>query len=674
VVMLGYRFWERVYGGDPEIVGRTIRIAGSPYEVVGVTPKRFNSLMTSTLNADVLIPLQMAGSVMGNPGTDFYEARADRRFAVLARLKDGVALESAGARLDVLNRQLREAYPEFGEERSIVAVPYGDVALDPGIDRALQPIAAFLMSVVGLVLLLACTNLATFLLARGTDRKKEIALRLALGARRSALIRQLLTETVLLSLMGGVGGLLIAYWALGLIMGFQPPMPITFTLDYPLDRNVMLFTFGVSAAAGILFGLAPALQSTKPDLAPTLKDEAGTGRQRRFGLRNSLIALQMAISMVLLVGGGLFVRSLGAARDVDVGFTTREAGIVWMDLSLSQSALPRSEWRTLVEELSSRARSLPGIELASVSDHIPLLMSTSWSQYRIPGAEPPPEQTGHRVVRERVDHAYFETMGITLVEGRGFTEEDRAESPRVAVVSEAAARRFWPNESPVGKEFFRDHEGTDRMYRVVGVAGDTKIETLGEPPTPLFWFPITQEMGSELILVARGQPSPPQIVGMLRRMVREVNPGLMVMEAKTMEEHIGVMLFPARMAALLLGFFGVVALVLATVGLYGIVSFAVSRRTREVGIRMSLGADQSAVIGMVLRGALGVVAVGGLAGLAIAVALAQLIRQFLFGMGPGDPLTLIGVPLLLGGVATLAAYIPGRRASQVNPVEALRQD
>jgi predicted permease len=378
----------------------------------------------------------------------------------------------------------------------------------------------------------------------------------------------------------------------------------------------------------------------------------------------------MAISMVLLVGGGLFVRSLGAARNVDVGFTTRDAGILWMDLSLSN--LPRSEWRAQVDQLMERARALPGIETVSVSDHIPLFLGNSSSTFRIPGVEPPPEREGHRVLRERVDHAYFETMGISLVAGRGFTEEDRAESPRVAVVSEAAARRFWPGESPVGKEFFST--GTDRSYLVVGVARDTKIETLGEPPTPLFYFPMTQGLSSDLILVARGQPVPAQIAAMLRRMAREVNPALMIMEAKTMEEHIGVMLFPVRMAALLLGFFGVVALVLATIGLYGIVSFAVSRRTREVGIRMSLGADRRAVIGMVLRGALGVVAVGGFAGLAAAFGLAQLIRQFLFGIAPGDAATLIGVPLLLGSVATLAAYIPGRRASRVNPVEALRHD
>jgi predicted permease len=655
VAMLGHTFWQQAYGGDPEIVGRTIRLAGSLYEVVGVTPDGFGSLLTSTLNTDVFVPIMMAQAVSGKVGTDFYETRGDRRFALLARLGDGVAIESARARLEVLGRQLQEAYPEFGGERTILA---------------LQPVALFLMVVVGLVLLLACTNLATFLLARGTDRKKEIALRLALGARRGALIRQLLTETILLSMLGGAAGVLVAHWTLSLVMGFHPPLPITFTLDAPLDGNVMLFAFAVSVVAGVLFGLAPALQSTKPDLAPTLKDETGTGRQKRFGLRNSLIAFQMAISMVLLVGGGLFVRSLGAARNVNLGFTTREAGILWMDLSLS--SLPRDEWRAQIEELVRRAQALPGIESVSASDHIPLFLGNSFSTYRIPGVQPPPEQEGHRVVRERVDHAFFETMGIPLVAGRGITEEDRAESPRVVVVNEAAAHRFWPGENPVGREVYR--VGSEEAYQVVGVTGDTKIETLGEPPTPLFYFPLAQGLSSDFILVARGQQPPAQIAAMLRRMAREVNPQLMVMEAKTMEEHIGVMLFPARMAALLLGFFGAVALVLATIGLYGVVSFAVSRRTREVGIRMSLGADQSAVIRMVLRGALGVVIVGGLVGLAIAIGLAQVIRQFLFGIGPGDPVTLIGVPILLFGVAALAAYLPGRRASQVNPVEALRHD
>jgi predicted permease len=670
IAILGYHFWQRAFAGDPEILGRTIRMAGHQFEIVGVMPQTFQSILTASLNADVFVPLMMAGAVTGRPGNDFFESRSDRRFGVLARLKDGVGLESAGARLEVLARNLRDTYPEFGEERSIVALPHADVALDPEIDEALQPIALFLIVVVGLVLLLACTNLATFLLARGTDRRKEIALRLALGARRGALVRQLLTETLLLAILGGVAGVFVAYWVLGLIIGFQPPLPITFTLEAPLDGTVLLFALGVSVAAGILFGLAPALQTTKPELAPTLKDESGTGRTKRFGLRNGLIAFQMAISVLLLVGGGLFVRSLGAARDVDLGFTTREAGILWVDPSLS--AVARSEYPALIEELRMRARALPGIDLVSVSDHIPLFLGQSSGGYRIPGVEPPPGQETYGVLRERVDPAYFEVMGIPLLAGRGFTQEDRAESPFVAVVSEAAARRFWPSESPVGQEFYGG--ATERPYRVVGVAADTKITSLGEPPTPLFYFPVAQGMGSDIILVARGRVTPAQTVGLLRRMVREMNPNLVVMEAKTMEEHIGVMFFPARMAALLLGFFGVVALVLATVGLYGVVSFSVSRRTREVGIRMSLGADRRAVLAMVVRGALGVVAVGGVAGFALAFGLAQLIRQFLFGIGPEDPLTLIGVPLLLAAVATLAAYLPGRRASRVDPVEALRRE
>jgi predicted permease len=670
VAILGHNFWQRAFAGDPSVVGRTIRLGGRPYEVVGVMPESFQSLLTTSLNADVFVPLMMAAAVTGRSEASLYGGYSEQRFAVLARLRDGVTVDVAQARLNVLGGRLRQEYPDFGEERSMVAIPHGDVALDPEVDRALQPIAVFLLVIVGLVLLLACTNLATFLLARGTDRRREIALRLALGARRGTLIRQLLTETILLALLGGAAGLLVAQWALGLIIGFQPPLPITFTLEYPLDRNVLLFASSVSVVAGLFFGLAPALQSTNPDVAPTLKDESGTGRIRRFGLRNGLIAFQVAISVVLLVGGGLFVRSLGAARSVDLGFTLRNAGILWLDPSIS--GVPRSEYPALIEELSARALALPGVESVTACDHLPLFLGSSSATYRVPGVAPPPDRSGHNVLRERVDHAFFETMGISLVAGRGFSEEDRPESPRVAVVSEAAARRFWQDENPVGTEFYR--VGSEQPYLVVGVAADTKIETLGEPPTPLFYFPITQESGSDVMLVARGRPVPAQLAGMLRRMAREVDPNLLVMEAKTMEEHIGVRLYPARMAALLLGFFGVVALTLATIGLYGVVSFSVSRRTREVGIRMSLGADRRDVVGMVLRGALGVVAVGGLAGLAIAFGLAQLVRRFLFGVGPGDPLTLVGVPLLLCGVAALAAYIPGRRASRINPVEALRSE
>ena len=637
---------------------------------MGVTPEGYQGLTGPGIAADFFVPLVMFGIATGETNPSTFERRFDRRYLVVGRLAEGMALESALARMDVLSRQIQEANPDIDQEWAFSMVPMQNVAVDPDIDRAVQPFAVLLMVAGGLVLLLACTNLASFLLARGTNRRKEIALRLALGAGRGTLMRQLLTETMLLAFLGGASGLLVAQWTLGLLARFQPPLPVPITLDLGVDRAVLLFTFGVSTLAGLFFGTAPALQSTNPDVAPILKDERSTVRHRRLGLRNLLVAFQMALSVVLLVGGGLFVRSLGAAREADLGFSTREAGIAWVDLSIS--GVPSAEQSAVRDELTLRARALPGVEAATSASHIPFLFGASGGYYDIPGADPPADWAGHNVQRAEVDPAFFETMGIPLVTGRVFMEEDRPGSPRVAIVNETAARWYWPGESPVGREIFP--LGSEQGFRVVGVAGDTKINRLREPAKPLFYFPIAQQRDQDLILVARGQPAAEQITAMLRRMIREVNPNLMIMDAKTMEENIGVILFPARMAALLLGIFGALALSLATIGLYGVVSFTVSQRTQEMGIRLSLGADAGAVMGMVMRGAMGLVGIGGIVGLAAAIGLAQLIRHILFGVGPWDPMIILGVPLLLGCVAALAALIPARRASRVNPVEALKYE
>ena len=670
VMMLGHGFWRRAFGGDPEIVGRTARLAGQTFTIVGITPEGFHGLTGTGMRADFFVPLVNFGVASGETDHSHFERRDNRRYLVVGRIAEGMAVESAQARLAVLSRQIQGANPEMDQEFAFSMLPLRDVALDPDSDRAIKPFIAILMIAGGLVLLLACTNLASFLLARGTDRRKEIALRLALGAGRGTLVRQLLTETVLMALLGGAWGLLVSHWTLGLLARFQPPLPVPITLDLGLDGRVLLFTFGISFLAGLLFGLAPALQSTTSDVAATLKNEKSPVRHRRFGLRNGLVAFQMAISVVLLVGGGLSVRSLGAARDADLGFSTRDAGIVQIDLSIS--GVPTAEQLAVREELTARARAMPGIEAATSAGHIPFIFSASGGFFDIPGVDPPAQGSHHNVQREEVDPAFFETMGIPLVMGRSFTAADRPGSQSVVIINETAASRFWPGESPLGREFFR--LGFEEGLEVVGVAGDTKIETLGEPPTPLFYFPIAQSENWDVILVARGQPAPEEITAMLRRMVREVNPSLVIIDALTMEENVGVILFPARMAALLLGVFGVLAMTLATIGLYGVVSYSVAQRTHEMGIRMSLGAQPGSVAAMVLRGAMGVVLIGGAFGLAGAFGFAQLIQAVLFGVGPGDLVTIIGVPLFLGGVAALAAWIPARRASRVNPVQALKYE
>ena len=669
VAILGHAYWQRVYGGDPGVPGRTIHLAGQSYSVVGVAPPALKALQGAMLTADLLVPMTMAQAVDGASGVASRPDRFPSSVNTFARLAPGVSLEQAQLRAEGLYRRIPRTGQEPPEDWSFRLYPLEDQVISPQIDAGLTTIAAFLFSVVGLVLLLACTNLANLLLARGKDREKEIAVRLALGAGRRRLVVQLLTETVILALLGGIAGLLMAQWTLGLLLRLQPRIGVTFNVDVSPDGPVLLFTFGVAALTGILFGLVPALAATRPDVTPALKGEADSYRRRRLSLRSGLVAFQMAVSVILLAGASLFLRSLIEAQNTDLGFSTREAGTVWVDLV--RSGVPPSDWSNTIEELKIRARTQVGIRVLGAADALPLL-GRNTARFAVSGVTPPEGQSGHSVTVFRVDEGFREAMGIPLRSGRWIQGMDRPGAQDVVVVSEAAARRFWADRSPVGQEIRSSRD--DRSYRVVGVVGDVKVDRLSDRPERVFYFSLAQQTVSRVWMVATGDRSPSELVGDLRQAVREVSPDLLIMQTQTMEERIGVNLYPARMAALLLGAFGLVALTLAAIGLYGIVSLAVSRRIREVGIRMSLGANAGQVMSMVVMGSMGSVVLGGLAGLGLAYGLARLIRGLLFGVAPADPLTLLTVPLLLGAVATVATFIPARRASRVDPVRALNSE
>jgi predicted permease len=672
VAILGHGLWHRSFGGDPNVLGRTLRIGGQPYTVVGVTPEWFGSGALNSLASDLFVPVTMASQIEGRRTSRSYTQRTLRTYNIEGRLQSGRTIEEARIRLELLSAQLQEAYPESNQDRSYRVVPAEDVVASPEIDQGLPLVAAFLMAVVGLVLLLACTNLATFLLAQGLHRGKEIAVRLALGARRERLVRQLLTETVLLGLLGGGAGLLVASWSLDLLLGLLPSLPASITLDLELglDWRVLLFTLSVSAGAGILFGLAPALRSTRPDITPTLKAAGLAWGRRRFGLQSGLVAFQMAVSVILLVGGGLFVRALLVAERIDPGFSTSGIGVAWLELAMS--GVERDQWEVTEAALVDRLMAEPGIESVATASHLPLALGSSFQLFTIPGVEPPQGQDGHRILYSQVSPGFFSTLGIPILAGRSLTPEDRSGAPEVVVVSQALAEAFWPGESPLGKQILRG--SAERGATVVGVARDTKVERLGEDPLPFIYFARAQYPTSHLRVVAKARGLAGDPVPTLQRAIREVNPNFAVMEIKSMEDNLSLLLFPSKVAAILLGAFGVLALVLAAVGLYGVVNFAVSRRTREMGIRMSLGADTGTLAVAMMRGAITVVAFGGLIGLAFSFALARVIQGFLLGVRAGDPLVMLTVPVLLGGVALTAAFIPARKATRVNPVEALRSE
>ncbi len=676
VVVLGHSFWETRFGSDPGILGQTIRLGGHLFTVVGIAPKEVQSLTAPGFVMNMWAPYQMAdalsmgGSVEGS--TYDMDARGNSTVFIRARLQPGVTVDEARAALATMSAQNQSAYPEDWRGKEFNILPTNEVAIHPIVDGPLKGVAALLLSAVALVLLIACVNLAGFLLARASDRRKEIALRLALGAKRSALVRQLLVETLVLGLLGGGAGLLVATWGLQTLVSFQPPIPVPVNLEFGLDGKVLLFTGLVSAAAGLFFGLIPALQSTNPDVATTLKDEAGstTGSRKRFTLRNALIVTQVAISMVLLLGAGLFIRSLSSAQDMDIGFSARDGAIAWVFMGISGSE--RDQQELMIQTLEDRALAIPGVDRVATAEVVPLGMSLQMTSWDIPGVEPPTGREHISIRYNLVSSSYFDVMEIPIVDGRSFSPEDRTESEGVVIISEATARRYWPGESPVGREIIRP--GRDRTYRIVGVAKDTKVWTLGEEFQPYVYLARSQNNAMGAQFIARGSIPDAQIASQLRRMIQDTDSRLVIMESKTMAEHLSIQLFPPRAAAGLLGVFGLLALILATTGLYGTVAFSVSKRTREMGIRLSLGADAGKVVGMVLKGAMGLVMVGGVLGLVLSLGLAQVVSRFLYGTSPFDAVTFIGVPSILLGVAALAAFLPARRASKVNPVQALKTE
>jgi len=668
VTVLSHGYWKAALGADPEVVGKTVRINSRPYTVVGVAPDGFHGMMRG-LVADFWVPMMMANVIMGSD-LDRLQRRGSRNLFIKGRLRPGVQVEQAGAALATLSATLAQEFPDTNRDRAFTLLPTRDVAIHPFVDRMLLPVAALLLSVVGLVLLIACVNLASFLLARAADRRKEIALRLALGARRRVLVRQLLTETVLLALLGGGGGVLLAYWTLDLLLSLKPPLPVPVNLDIGIDGTVLAFTALVSLVAGVAFGLVPALQATNPDVAPTLKDEGATTQgRRRMTLRNGLVVTQVAVSLVLLVGAGLFVRSLQKAQAIDPGFITREAVILWPNMQLS--GFTDEEGQQLFLELEERLAALPGVSAVGLASRLPLGASVETMGVRIEGVQPPPGRDEIDVDNTSVTAGYFEAMGIPILRGRNFGPEDGPGSPRVIILSEAAVERFWPGEDPIGKTLTI---GESTIATVIGVAADTKVRTLGEAPRPFLYDHARRGYNEALSILVRGDRPSSELLPVVRRTAMESAPSMVILENKTMEEHLALLLFAPRMAALLLSVFGALALVLAGVGLYGLVSYTAARRTREVGIRVSLGADPRQVVRMVMGGGMRLVLTGGIIGLALSASVTWLLSRYLYGIGTLDLVTFFGIPLLLGSVALGAAFVPARRASRVDPVEALRSE
>ena len=623
VVMLGYAYWENRYARDPGAVGQDIRLNGRNYTIVGVAPREYTGNLRG-LMPGVYATMMMVGQL--NPSDfDELENRGSQSSFLKGRLAPGATFAEADAWGDRQAALFKEQFPnQWTGDQEITMVKTADVIMNPMIDRFIVPAAGLMMGVVGLVLLIACANLASFLLAQAADRRKEIALRLALGARRGRIIQQLLTESVLLAGVGGLAGFGVSALLLKLLVTADLPLPFPIALDLAADRTVLGF---------------------------------------------SLALTQVAVSLVLLVGSGLFLRSLQARLDVDPGFGYEPAAV--MTFAIPKDKYNEEETQVFMRALQEEAAQLPGITAVGLTADLHLSSLNNMSMHIVvDGVEPPPGAEFHNVEWSGVTPGFFGAAGVQILQGRNFNQSDDSDAARVAIVSEAMAARFWPGESAIGRTLHQQ----DTDYTVVGIARDTKVRSLGESPRPFIYRNYEQASGSAMTLVAATTGDDQQAVLDVLTLARQKEPELLVMETKTMGRHLAVSLLPHRLSAVIISAFGVIALLQASIGLYGVVSYAVSTRSREVGIRLALGADPKQVVSMLTRGGLRLVAVGTVVGLFAAFALARLLGSLLYGVPAGDPVSFVAVPLLLGAVAFLAAWIPARRASLINPVRALKAD
>jgi predicted permease len=678
VVVLSHGYWQRRFASDPSIVGKTLLVQGQAYAVIGVAPEGFRG-ETLGWNPDLFAPLAMQQEL-----SRFRPMLADREMSfllLLGRLKPGIGPEQASAAMTLRFQQaLRaEAGGELSPERE-QRLSQRRIEITPAhralssLRRQFEEPLLLLMAVVGLVLLIACANVANLLLARATARRKEVGVRLALGAGRGRLVRQLLTESLLLSGIGGLCGLLIAPWATQFLVRMVYDTAETIPLDLDPDLRVLGFTLAVSALTGLLFGLAPALRATRLDLAPTLKvNSRGTiGETARVTLSKGLVVTQVALSLLLLVGAGLFVGTLRNLRSLNLGFRPEKLLLVAVDPRGAGYSQDRPEQlKDLYRKILDRLRTIPEVESASLS-FVPLLSGARRAEsvevegYTFGKDEP-------NSVREiHVTPGYFETVGMTLVEGRPFDERDRDGSQRVAVVNQKFAERFFAGRSVIGSHLSFD--GGDRNLEIVGVAGNAKYNDMREQDPELVFLPVYQALEHLNSLETRARGEPDNLSGQIKQALSEVDRNLPVRSVTTMHTQVDRALRQERLMTNLTSFFGLLALLLASVGLFGVMSYAVSRRTSEIGIRMALGAERAAVLWMVLRESLGMVVVGAAAGLAAAFASTRLLANLLYAVSPTDPLAFGVAAGVLLAVAALAAYIPARRAARVDPMVALRYE
>jgi predicted permease len=665
VVILGYGFWQTRFGSDPNILGRTIQMNGHSWEVVGVAPPEFKGPVNFA-SIPIYVPLMMQREI--SPGYDLIEARGNNMMTAVARLRDGQTVEHAREVLDALLLQLREEYPDhYDTQLGHTLVLQNEAGIHPMFKNAQVGMSAVMMVVVALLLLIACVNVANLFLARARDRRREMGIRLSIGASRGRIVRQLLTESLVFSVLGGLAGLGLAYLALGVLAGVRVPMEGPWDFSISLDNTALAFTLVISLAAGLLFGMAPALQAANPNTVAAVKGEAD-GKAGRSRTSSVLVVLQMALSVLLLISSGLFLRSLQGATEIDPGFRQpRNLLVASLDPGLQGYDEGRS--REFLDRLQEEVAALPGVTAVGMTDQLPLGLGGSDRSVEVPGYEFT-EGELRSIMYNLVTEGYLEAMGVRLLEGRTFTRQDDGSGAPVLIINQRFAERFWPGQSAIGKTVTT--AGEDRT--VIGVVETGKYRSLGEAPSEFMYLPQRERFTSGMTLVARTAADPRNVLGEVRAVVRGLDPDLPLFDVQTMEDHMGIALLPAALGGTVLGIFGLLGLTLAAVGIYGVMAYSVSRRRREIGIRVALGADKPRVLKLVLGEGMRLTLVGMGAGLLGAAGAAQLVKGLLYNVSALDPVAFVGVPLVLLAVAALAVYLPARRAATVAPMTALKTD
>lgn len=671
VAVLSYAMWTRRFGSDDAAIGRTIMLNQQSYTIVGVAAPNFKGSFSIAPADAIWVPMSMRDYVFAGPLKALENDRRFRWLNMIGRLKPGVQMKQAESALKTIASALEKQYPKENDGRTVSAATMQDAAL--GIDTRSQflLIGTVMMSIVGFVLLIACVNLANLLLGQAARRQKEMSIRAAMGASRGRMVRQMLTESIVLSLAGGIAGIFIAKWGSALLWSHRPPFLPADAISLSLDSRVLLFSLAISLFTGIIFGAVPALRASTPNLMETLKigGRGGSAARQQNFFRSALVACEVALALVALVGAGLFLRSMRNAQKIDLGFESKNLMAMTFDVSTQRYTQEHGE--QFFASAVNAVKSVPGVEDATIATNFPLGGSILGTVFK-EGEQANPSARGTLVSQVSITPSYFNTVRIPMISGRNVTEFDRDGSTQVTIINEAMAKMLFPNEDAINKRIMIYRNPVP--FQVIGVVRNSTVVNIGETPQPVMYFSMRQQYSPSVSLQARTTANPESVLGAIRQAVQAQDRDLALTNVQTIGQLIDQGLWAPKMGATLLGLFGALALVLAAIGVYGVMAYSVTQRTNEIGIRMAMGAQTGSVLKLVLGQGIRLVLIGALIGNLAAWLLAHSVPDLLYGVSLNDPTIYSGVTLLLGAIALLACYVPAIRATRVDPIIALRND